>query len=63
MTRTAIRKDRALTAAHAGTGLLASCAPTATKRMTGTEPRVTFVNAPAYVADQGSHPPRGGSPA
>ncbi len=57
----AIREDRALTAAHVGAGLLASCAPNATSKTTGMAP-VSFVGIPAYVADQESHPPRGSSP-
>ncbi|HVF04689.1 MAG TPA: hypothetical protein VNA20_07615 [Frankiaceae bacterium] len=60
-TRNAIREDRALTAAHLGAGLPASCAPTATSKTTGMS-LVSFAGVPAYVADQGSHPPRGSSP-
>ena len=58
----AIREDRALTAAHVGTGLLARTAMAATKPTTGTDPRVAFAGV-TPVANQESHPPRGGSPA
>jgi hypothetical protein len=57
-TWTAIRSDRALTSAHGGAVL--ACAPSAafeTKQAVNGAPMTSFV--PAYVVDQGSHPPRG----
>jgi hypothetical protein len=66
MTRcwTAFRTDRELTAAHGGTTLLAPRTRlAATKQITGLSvPTASFVNVPAYVADQESHPPRGNPP-
>jgi len=61
ISRSAIRTDRALSAAHGGTGVLASRTWTATKTANGL-PKVSFVGVPAYVADQESHPPRGTAP-
>lgn len=63
MTTSAIRKDRALTPAHVGAGLLGSSTSTAASTTTGNAARISFAGVPAYVADQESHPPRGSSPA
>lgn len=65
-TWTAIRTDRARSAAHGGTALLASrtrgivaCSPRSTKQLNGVAPMAVFVGSPStYVTDQESHPPR-----
>jgi hypothetical protein len=65
MTRcwTAIRTDRALTAAHEGTTMLASRTRLGATKLNGLSmPVVGFVGVPAYTADQESHPPRGNPP-
>ncbi|HWL35103.1 MAG TPA: hypothetical protein VNQ77_02820 [Frankiaceae bacterium] len=61
---TAIRTERALSAAHVGTTALASRTRlAATKQINGlSTPVVGFVGVPAYTADQESHPPRGNPP-
>jgi hypothetical protein len=55
---TATRTDRGLTPAHGGATLATTCL--ATKRINGVTPMSAFVGAPAYGADQESHPPREG---
>lgn len=56
---TAIRTDRARSAAHGGTALATRTRLAATKQINGSTPTLSFVDVPAYVVVQESHPPRG----